>query len=536
MGGTVETYPSWIDSLNDDQIRASMIAADVGGTVSEAGMAALFQNLVDVLNAENSTLSATQVADLQTIAANLNVGETASSYLTYITHALADGNPANATFTGGQASASPLGDLAVGATATQIQELADKWLYGTDLPLNTYRGGIIYAPAPFDLPLFAGGGPSMDDINQGYVGDCYFVSALAEIAYQNPSLITSMFVDNGNGSYGVRFYVNGSPEWVTVSNQLANAGTFLNRDPGALWASLAEQAFAQLRGNDFYAIEGGYGENSLEQLTGETQVTDYTSVSAVRVQYVLGDKPNTWGFPNVLSQQNGFSTASVLSRIVSALATGDDVLLSSKFDSYGADGEQTLVTAHEMSIYGYDGATGMLEIRNPFGTEPRQPWDTTFEVSLKTLFDSALVRYGYYATDTITIDNAGDKASASSDSAATAGPAGDHYINGANFNSGATTLTGVAAPREAVTLDVLSFLPDGEQAAPLSTVSLRRKDEGPARRGIAGRVGGRGGHHVGQSGLQAGQGVTPAPVLSRLDGGSLEVLFQRPVREERRDV
>ncbi|PWT89061.1 MAG: hypothetical protein C5B56_07740, partial [Proteobacteria bacterium] len=481
MAGTVETYPSWIDSLSDDQIRASMIAADVGGTVSEAGMAALFQNLVDVLKAENSTLSATQFADLKTIAANLNVGETASSYLTYITRALVDGNPANATFTGGQASASPLGDLAVDATATQIQELADKWLYGTDLPRNTYVGGIIYAPAPSDLPLFAGGGPSMDDINQGNAGDCYFESALAEIAYQNPSLITSMFVDNGNGSYGVRFYVNGSAEWVTVSNQLANAGTLLNRDPGALWASLAEQAYAQLQGNDFNAIaRGGYGENALEQLTGVTQVTDYTSDSAGRIQYVLGDKPNSWGFPNVLSQENGHSTASVLSRIVSALATGDDVLLASAFYSYDASGKLTLVDEHEMSIYGYDGATGMLEIRNPWGTQPPQTWDTTFEVSLKTLFDPVVVAYfgSRPVSDWVTIDNVGDKASAISDSAATTGPAGDHYINGANFNSGATTLTGVAAPSEAVTLDVLSFLPDGEQAAPLSTVALTADGNG----------------------------------------------------------
>src|SRR5262249_5827576 len=148
--------------------------------------------------------------------------------------------------------------------------------------------------------------------------------------------------------------------------------------------------------------------------------------------------------------------------------------------SYDASGKLTLVDEHEMSIYGYDGATGMLEIRNPWGTQPPQTWDTTFEVSLKTLFDPVVVAYfaSRPVSDTITIDNVGDKASAISDSAATTGPAGDHYINGANFNSGATTLTGVAAPSEAITLDVLSFLPDGEQAAPLSTVALTADSNG----------------------------------------------------------
>ena len=51
-----------------------------------------------------------------------------------------------------------------------------------------------------------------------------------------------------------------------------------------------------------------------------------------------------------------------------------------------------------MSIYGYDNATGMLEIRNPWGTAAGQTWDTTFEVSLTTLLG---------AGDKITVDNLG---------------------------------------------------------------------------------------------------------------------------------
>ena len=56
-----------------------------------------------------------------------------------------------------------------------------------------------------------------------------------------------------------------------------------------------------------------------------------------------------------------------------------------------------------MSIYGYDAATGMLEIRNPWGTANRQTWDTTFEVSLSTLLA---------AGDIITTDNIGSPGAA----------------------------------------------------------------------------------------------------------------------------
>ena len=49
-----------------------------------------------------------------------------------------------------------------------------------------------------------------------------------------------------------------------------------------------------------------------------------------------------------------------------------------------------------MSIYGYDSTTGNLEIRNPWGTESGQYWDTTFEISLTALLTDG---------DTISVDN-----------------------------------------------------------------------------------------------------------------------------------
>ncbi len=54
-----------------------------------------------------------------------------------------------------------------------------------------------------------------------------------------------------------------------------------------------------------------------------------------------------------------------------------------------------------MSIDGYDTTTNMLEIRNPWGTEAGQYWDTTFEVSLSTLLADG---------DVITADNMGNAA------------------------------------------------------------------------------------------------------------------------------
>jgi len=85
------------------------------------------------------------------------------------------------------------------------------------------------------------------------------------------------------------------------------------------------------------------------------------------------------------------------------LAKGDDLVLSSNTNARDSSGKTTLVADHAMSIYGYDNGTGMLEIRNPWGTMAGQTWDTTFEVSLSTLLSDG---------DTITADNIGNAATA----------------------------------------------------------------------------------------------------------------------------
>ena len=73
-------------------------------------------DLAAELTTSNTTLSASQLADLQSIAANIgSLG--ASPYLQYIVNAFVGDNPANAQWTGGGATPTALGALAVGATA-----------------------------------------------------------------------------------------------------------------------------------------------------------------------------------------------------------------------------------------------------------------------------------------------------------------------------------------------------------------------------------------------------------------------------------
>jgi hypothetical protein len=405
---TTVTALSWIATLQDSVIRADMTAAGAGGTVSETGMAKLFTDLTAELTTNKMTLSASQLSDLKTIASDLNVGESASSYVTYITDALILGNPADATWTGGNAKATALGDLAVGSTATHISELTGKWFLGGDLPsdivsMTGYQTFTVSYSAD-STPVYSAGHPSMSDVNQGYLGDCYLMSCLAEVAHQDPSLITSMITSNGNNTYGVRFVVNGVAEYVTVSNTLADGGTIFNSG-SAIWASLIEKAYAQLQaggivtgnnvndGNSWPTIgNGGLPEYALAEITGASKITDYSANKSSWNQYVYNNSLS------LLGSSTGLGSSSVLSTIISDLAVQDDVILSSNTNAYASNGMQTLVADHALSIYGYDSTTGELEVRNPWGAESGQTWETTFEVYLTTLLA---------AGDTITIDNVG---------------------------------------------------------------------------------------------------------------------------------
>ena len=398
--------PSWISSLTDSVIKADMTAAFAGGTVSETAMAKLFSDLAAELTANKTTLSASQLTDLKIIATNLNVGENASSYLTYITDALIDGNAANAKWTGGVASSTTLGNLVVGCTATQVAELDGKWFLGTDRPSSSVA---MSGASTFNVsysavvnPLFGASGPSMNDVNQGYLGDCYLLSSLAEVAKQDPALIGSMITNNGNNIYGVRFFVNGSAEYVTVDNDLPNGGAIFNSATN-IWASLVEKAYAQVQasgvitgnsvnyGNSFSTIgNGGAPEYALEEITGASAITDFYANGSSWVKYVYNDAFS------VQAATSGLTTASVLATLATDLGYGYDAVLSSRTDATDSSGRTTLVTGHAMSIYGYDSATGLLEIRNPWGSESWQYWDTTFEVSLNTLLGDG---------DTISVDN-----------------------------------------------------------------------------------------------------------------------------------
>ena len=415
--GAGSSSPAWVGTLTDAGIKADMTTASADGVITYGEMLTVLNDVDTSLSGKSAGLSASQFNDLKTIVSDWNSGVSMSSYVHDVLNKLVNGDAANAYYTGGS-SATALGNLKAGSSYTQVNELVGKWFLGADLPSATVSmdgsSSFTVTYQKSTAPLFSTGGPSINDINQGNLGDCYLLSSLADVAKNNPSIITSMIRDNGNNSFGVRFYVGGKEDWVTVNNYLPTVGgalVFNNADSGIqnMWVGLVEKAYAQLSasgvfdgnssanyGNSFSSIgNGGMVENLLQEITNAGRVTDYTGNGAGWDLYSY----STENANASVSSASGQSTQTVLGAIVAALNSKNDISLCSLTDSYDSAGYQCLVQDHALSITGYDAATGNLIIRNPWGTLTSgytSTYRTTFEASLSQLLA---------AGDTITIDN-----------------------------------------------------------------------------------------------------------------------------------
>ena len=402
-----------VGALSATQI-GDLTAADVRALspTQLASISLSYEGMLTILdNDATGGMTSTKFSALQALTSELNAsgGITVSSYLEYVTDALVDGNSANATWTGGASKSVPLGNLSASSTQTQVSELIDKWFLGEDLPsssvgMSGYRPFTVTYSTETNA-LFGSTGPSIYDVNQGDLGDCYLMSALAETALQDPSLIESMITVNGNGTYGVRFYVDGSPVYVTVDNQLADGGDIFNGEgvmssKSYVWASIVEEAYAEFQTggevtgntsandhNSWSSIgNGGYPEYTLEEITGDSKVTDFAAHGSTWSAVIYNDNNAYNQSLSGAIQQSGLSTQSLGNTLVADLAAGDELVLSSNTNAM-SNGKTTLVADHAMSIIGSEVIGGVvnLEIYNPWGTEPGQTWDTTFYVSLATL-------------------------------------------------------------------------------------------------------------------------------------------------------
>jgi hypothetical protein len=116
-------------------------------------------------------------------------------------------------------------------------------------------------------------GITFDDIQQGALGNCYFLAALASIANINPALIENMFVDKhlwNSNIFKTKWLVNGKESTIAVDNMIP-AGSwdtyFTHGSPtGEWWPVVLSKTWAKIVGS-FKGAEGGQPVNVATAIT-----------------------------------------------------------------------------------------------------------------------------------------------------------------------------------------------------------------------------------------------------------------------------
>lgn len=122
-----------------------------------------------------------------------------------------------------------------------------------------------------DQPVFPQD-PSVNDIQQRGLGDCYFLAALGAVVRSDPSLIREMLMDLGDGTVAVRFYrmtkdTKGHKlfiaEYVRIRKSLVVGSggkqVYQNSENEAIWPGLIVKAYAAWDGHAKASLKGYKG-------------------------------------------------------------------------------------------------------------------------------------------------------------------------------------------------------------------------------------------------------------------------------------
>ena len=191
---------------------------------------------------------------------------------------------------------------------------------------------------------------SIDDVRQGYLGNCYFMSSLAAMT-NIPQLICQLFRSfqlNKNGCYEIGLNIEG--EWQIIllddyfpCSKKTRVPIFAKPNGPELWAMLLEKAWAKINGGYLY-ITGGYASEVL---------STFTSFPIESFDLLIKDIDIIW------------------IELKKAFEEGHIITCCSKFDNeiekYGLISGHTFTVTNLVEGYVNEKNTRLIKLRNPWG-------------------------------------------------------------------------------------------------------------------------------------------------------------------------
>jgi hypothetical protein len=345
------TTTNWFDThVSDAALRSLGHSLYTDGLINRNDMMSLLRSAED-----GNVIDATELADLRAIVANTSLFGTLS-YVDQLAADVVNSSAANAKYLG-----QSLGNLTANSSSTQMENLVNKWFLGLDHPIASGDVYHVYSSyRQFAGSLFVNGA-TYDDIHQGYLGDCYFMSTLGEAALRDNAAITNMFIVNGDGTYTLKFFNNGQATYVTVDAYLptdssgrliyAGLGMVYNNAGNELWTALAEKGYVQLNelGWERPGLSGN-GQNNYNAISGG---------------YIYAAQGQVTGLSTVAFAATGTALNYDFSTFVSAFNAGKMIGFASK----SAPASSSVVGGHAYAVVGYNATNQTVTLFNPWGIQ-----------------------------------------------------------------------------------------------------------------------------------------------------------------------
>lgn len=216
------------------------------------------------------------------------------------------------------------------------------------------------------MSLFGDKGITPSDLTQGYIGNCWFIAAVAALA-EFPGRAEKLFLNlekkaSPNGIYGMNIYTLGMPTTVIVDDWLPlwrvedkETGTTSYHsyfakvsEDLALWGPIVEKVFAKRFGN-YEHLENGLPNKALQSLIG-APFDEYIHSNVIDPVTTLWDV---------------ISSADNLKHLITA---GTEAAASDQIKN-----DAGLALNHAYTVLGTkilsDKKTRLLKVRNPWGAE-----------------------------------------------------------------------------------------------------------------------------------------------------------------------
>ncbi|CAI2386075.1 unnamed protein product [Moneuplotes crassus] len=255
------------------------------------------------------------------------------------------------------------GDKAISLTGDVDSYSISSWLRPHDMVDSKFK--------KITNPKVIVDGFGCNDIGQGGLGDCWFLSAMSCIAFSRPDMLKNLFHPKtsdytGSGPYVIRFYKNGKLKICYIDDRFPCRAdgrsvfckTITENGQTELWPLMLEKAFAKIH-NSYEAIDGGFPDQAL---------VDMTNGIAEDIRF------DTKEFKKLKND------GSFWQKLLRSCSDGHLMAASSKGTSDAVQTNLGIVEGHAYSVLDVQEIDNfkLIQLRNPWGsTEWKGDWSDT---------------------------------------------------------------------------------------------------------------------------------------------------------------